>query len=111
MIGLAYFTLPGDNTTGAYVSSGKSSVIFAADTAEVSRTGHRTQYPGDTETIVLHIPTHDGKVPEHSVLHMGPCGFNDLAGIREFGQEVMSTIPEQAKVEAQDGTMFPFRLW
>ncbi|KAI1763109.1 hypothetical protein GGR53DRAFT_498620 [Hypoxylon sp. FL1150] len=108
VIGLAYFTLPGDNVTGAYVSSGRSSLIFAADTADVSRTGHRTQYPGDIETIVLHIPTHDGKVPDHSFLHMGPCGIDDLVGIREFGQ---GADPDQHMFEARDGTAWPFQLW
>ncbi|KAI1378313.1 hypothetical protein F4677DRAFT_390915 [Hypoxylon crocopeplum] len=83
--GLAYITLPDDSTgTGAYVSGGAFGLIFAADTADVSERGHRTQYLSNTETTSLSIPTSGGEVPEHSVLHMGPCSINEINGIREF---------------------------
>ncbi|KAI0097212.1 hypothetical protein GGR51DRAFT_566758 [Nemania sp. FL0031] len=86
--GLAYITLPDDNSTSAYVSGGQFGLIFAADTKDVSSKGHRTQYPGITETIALQIPTADGKVPEHRILHDGPCGISDIAGIREYSLAV-----------------------
>lgn len=79
--GLAHITLPGDSSTGAYVTGGQFGLIFAADTAAVSGTGHRTVYPGTTETIALQVPTEDGEVPAHSVLHDGPCTANDIAGL------------------------------
>ncbi|KAI0392136.1 hypothetical protein F5Y17DRAFT_438006 [Xylariaceae sp. FL0594] len=82
--GLAYITLPGDNCTSAYVSGGEFGTIFAADIAAVSTTGHRTQYPGTTETIALQIPTQDDTIPEHQVLHDGPCSPGEISGIREF---------------------------
>lgn len=82
MSGLAYITLPDDNTTSAYVSGGEFGLIFAADTADVSEKGHRTQYPGITETIALQIPVKDNKIPAHTVLHSGPCVVSEIAGIR-----------------------------
>ncbi|KAI1124041.1 hypothetical protein F5Y10DRAFT_39939 [Nemania abortiva] len=83
--GLAYITLPDDNSTSAYVAGGQFGLIFAADTKDVSVKGHRTEYPGITETIALQIPTADGEVPKHQVLHDGPCGISEIAGIREYG--------------------------
>ncbi|KAK5636429.1 hypothetical protein RRF57_012141 [Xylaria bambusicola] len=83
--GLAYITLPDDDTAGAYISGGQFGLIFAADTEYISVKGHRTQYPGLTETVALRIPTADGKVPEHQVLHPGPCGASEIAGVRQFG--------------------------
>ncbi|KAI3322019.1 hypothetical protein HD806DRAFT_536491 [Xylariaceae sp. AK1471] len=94
--GLAYITLPDDNTTSAYVSGGQFGLFFAADTAEVSLKGHRTQYPGVTETIALEIPTYDRKIPKHSVLHQGPCSISEIAGIREFAVAGMTSGPSGA---------------
>ncbi|RYO88969.1 hypothetical protein DL766_006560 [Monosporascus sp. MC13-8B] len=83
--GLAYITLPDDDTTSAHISGGEFGLIFAADIAEVSRKGHRTQYPGITETIALVMPTVDGQVPAHSLLHMGPCSAEEVVGVRRVG--------------------------
>jgi len=82
--GLAYITLPDDESISAYVTGGEFGTIFAADTASVSTKGHRTQYPGITETIALQIPTKDGKAPEHTVLHDGPCSASEITGVRDF---------------------------
>lgn len=79
--GLAHITLPADNTTSAYVAGGQFGVLFATDTANVSGTGHSTAYPGTTETVALQIPTLDGEIPSHSILHAGPCTANDTVGI------------------------------
>ncbi|KAI2632618.1 hypothetical protein GGS26DRAFT_591058 [Hypomontagnella submonticulosa] len=108
--GLAYITLPGGDGTSAIVSGGQFGLIFAADTADVSRKGHRTQYPGITETIALQIPTQDGKVPEHSVLHMGPCAVNEVAGIREFGTAGTSLDQVNPKVEGWAYNLLPFHF-
>lgn len=70
---MAYITLPSDPTTSAYVSGGQFGIIFASDTAAVSGSGHNTKYPGTTETVAIQVPTEDGKIPAHSVLHAGPC--------------------------------------
>lgn len=83
--GLAYISLPEDPTTSAYVSGGQFGLIFAADTADVSAKGHATSYPGITETIAIQIPTEDGDVPEHSILHAGPCTAQDTVGLTLLG--------------------------
>lgn len=83
--GLAHITLPEDNTTSAYVSGGQFGLIFASDTANVSSTGHSTSYPGITETVALQIPTLDGEIPSHSILHTGPCIANDTLGLLALG--------------------------
>ncbi|RYP40881.1 hypothetical protein DL767_001362 [Monosporascus sp. MG133] len=105
--GLAYVTLPDDNATSALVSGGQFGLIFAADTADVSEIGHRTQYPGITETIALQIPTSDGRVPEHSVLHMGPCTANEITGIRGFPPAGASSDPAGSGVEDRAGDLSP----
>ncbi|KAI1503942.1 hypothetical protein F5X99DRAFT_373939 [Biscogniauxia marginata] len=99
--GLAYFTLPDDDTTSAYVSGGQFGLIFASDTAEVSLKGHRTQFPGTTETTVLLIPTYDNKIPDHHVLHMGPCGISEIAGMREAALADTTSEPADSDTKAQ----------
>ncbi|ROV96569.1 hypothetical protein VMCG_07822 [Cytospora schulzeri] len=84
LTGLAYITLPADNTTSAYVSGGQFGLIFAADTSDVSGTGHSTAYPGITETVAIQIPTQDGEIPLHTILHNGPCTANDTIGLVEL---------------------------
>ncbi|PSR83815.1 hypothetical protein BD289DRAFT_435236 [Coniella lustricola] len=78
--GLAYITLPTNSTTAAYIPGGEFGVIFAADTADVSAAGHRTQYPGVTETVALQMPVDE--VPTHEVIHSGPCVDDDFVGLR-----------------------------
>ncbi|KAI3390649.1 hypothetical protein diail_8986 [Diaporthe ilicicola] len=80
--GLAYLSLPEDPTTSAYVLGGEFGLIFAADTASVSSSGHSTSYPGSTETVAIQIPTLDGEIPAHSILHNGPCTAIDTMGLR-----------------------------
>ncbi|RYP67133.1 hypothetical protein DL769_005838 [Monosporascus sp. CRB-8-3] len=81
--GLAYITVPGDESNGLYVTGGE--MLFVADTANVSRQGHRSQYPGVTETAILQIPTRRGEIPSHTVLHQGPCNASEVAGARGLG--------------------------
>ena len=69
--GLAHITLP-DSNVEAFVTGGKNGFIFAADTAAVSTKGHLTNYPSNSETIALQIPT-GGTIPQHNVLYSGPC--------------------------------------
>ncbi|RYP41486.1 hypothetical protein DL767_000991 [Monosporascus sp. MG133] len=76
--GLAYITLPDDDTTSAHISGGEFGLIFAAGVAEVGGKGHRTQYPGITETMALVVPAVDGQAPAHSLLHMGPCSAEEV---------------------------------
>ncbi|RYP49326.1 hypothetical protein DL768_004951 [Monosporascus sp. mg162] len=78
--GLAYVTVPGDQSNGLHVTGGD--ILFAADTANVSRLGHRSQYPGVTETVFLQVPTRHGEIPSHTVLHQGPCNASEVARAR-----------------------------
>lgn len=82
--GLAHLSLPEDPTTSAYVLGGEFGLIFAADTADVSGVGHSTSYPGNTETVALQVPTLDGEIPAHSILHDGPCTAVDVMGLRQL---------------------------
>lgn len=107
---MALITLPDDDSTSAHVAGGQFGLIFAADTADLSEKGHRTQYLGITETVALQIPTADGKVPEHSVLHMGPCGANETTGIRQFAVGGPSVEPDASRVESRAANVLPFRF-
>ena len=60
----------------AVVHGGKNGLLFAADTAALSSDGHLTIFT--KETALLQIPTADGKVPPHTVLHSGACKGADL---------------------------------
>lgn len=76
--GLAYITLP-TNDVSVYVT-GEYGLIFAADTQGASVLGHRTQYLGTTETVSIAMPTKDGLIPPHVLLHYGPCMKRDYVG-------------------------------
>ncbi|KAH9991733.1 hypothetical protein BJV77DRAFT_1068163 [Russula vinacea] len=76
LTGLAHVTLA-NSSVEAYIPGGKNGLIFAADTAAVSALGHSTNYPSNSETIALQIPT-GGTIPQHNVLHSGPCTLNEL---------------------------------
>ena len=80
--GLAYVTLPNNASQSAYIPGGEMGLIFAADTADLTKIGHRTQYPGVVETVALQVPTTDGQIPPHEVLYMGACNAPDVKGLR-----------------------------
>lgn len=82
--GLAIITLPQDNSTSAYITGGEFGLIFAADTADVSEDGHRTQYPGTTETVAIQVPTEGNVVPPHVVLYDGPCKAAEIVGLQRL---------------------------
>lgn len=65
----------------AYVSGGEFGLIFADDTKETSRNGHGGHVLGNTEAIALQIPTVDGHVPVHTVMHCGPCHPDEATGL------------------------------
>ncbi|KAI0179818.1 hypothetical protein GGR52DRAFT_568589 [Hypoxylon sp. FL1284] len=108
VVGFSQVTVPGDDV-GFYTSSDTSSLFFAADTADVSSTGHRSQNPGDAETISFQIPTQGAVVPPHSVVHMGPCGAKDFVGMREAAIGAMRSDPVEPRAAWTDN-LFPFHL-
>lgn len=75
-------TVPGDDSGGAYMSPGEFGLMFAADTADVSCDGHTSRYLGASESVYVEIPTKDGEIPEHNILHMGPCAADEMASWR-----------------------------
>ncbi|EJD41218.1 hypothetical protein AURDEDRAFT_69101 [Auricularia subglabra TFB-10046 SS5] len=75
--GLAHITIPHKNET-VYIIGGTNGLIFAADVADVSASGHVTAYPSEETSRVLQIPTLDGRIPAHDVLHEGPCNLLDM---------------------------------
>ncbi|KAI1097475.1 hypothetical protein F4804DRAFT_339163 [Jackrogersella minutella] len=87
--GLGLITVPGEDTQ-AYVTPGETGVVFAADTPDVSSTGHRSQYLGVTETIILQIPTRDNSVPPHEVLYSGSCNTSATSGLWDLAMNLSS---------------------
>lgn len=64
------------NGSAAYMMPGtrSASVLIAADLNTTSyRAGHYTEFPSESETVLFQLPFVDNAVPEHSVLHDGPC--------------------------------------
>lgn len=71
------FSPPPLNATTAYIIPGTmtSSVLIAADTNKTSyKAGHYTEFPSDSGTVLAQLPFANDEVPEHTVLHDGPCG-------------------------------------
>ncbi|KAL8726451.1 MAG: hypothetical protein Q9181_006048 [Wetmoreana brouardii] len=80
--GEAVISVPGSDQK-AYIKGGRDGLIFVADTANVSVKGHLTQYPSDKETTALQIPTANGTIPPHIVLHRGPCPQHEVGHQQE----------------------------
>ncbi|KAI1092321.1 hypothetical protein F5B19DRAFT_492563 [Rostrohypoxylon terebratum] len=81
--GIGLITVPNDNTT-AYVAPGETGIVFASDTPDVTTDGHRSQYLGVTESIIMQVPALDNKVPAHTVLHSGGCVTSEMSGLWEL---------------------------
>lgn len=78
--GLVHIRLP-NLTTEAWIQGGKYGFIIAADTIEVSKLGHITEFPGGDDTVIAQFPIAGGVVPEHVVLHEGPCNAGSGIGV------------------------------
>lgn len=60
----------------AYIMPGttKSSVLLAADMRSTSYIkGHYTEFDSDEPTILVQVRFEGNHVPEHRILHEGPC--------------------------------------
>lgn len=83
--GLAHIRTPDsglpDHLNEVYITGGRYGMLIAADLKEVAARGHSTAFPGLDRTVIAEFPTVGNKVPEHSVLHVGPCILEDLAGL------------------------------
>ncbi|KAB5513591.1 hypothetical protein GE09DRAFT_1161779 [Coniochaeta sp. 2T2.1] len=76
--GLVHVTIP-NRTEEAWVQGGKYGLVISADTADVSRYGHRSVYPGNEATVALQVPV-KGEL-KHSVLHRGVCEWEEMVGL------------------------------
>ena len=73
--GAAHIKIP-NSTQEAFIRAGKNGLLFAADTAALSRVGHISIFT--KETVLMQVPTAGGIVPPHSVLYNGPCRGQEL---------------------------------
>lgn len=86
--GIGVITLPDNSTATITASAGGSAgqaLLFAKDTATVSRKGHGSHFPGVEEAVFLQIPTRRDALPDHVVLFdNGPCQAPEFAGLRSL---------------------------
>lgn len=81
--GLAVVTLEDNSSVSLTASMGESSLLFIADTPDVSEKGHNGYFPGITETIFMQIPTQDGLIPKHEPIYEdAPCSAHEFTGLR-----------------------------
>jgi hypothetical protein len=80
MSGLVHIRLPTFNNE-AWIQGGKYGFIIAADTKNVSETGHITDFPGAADTVIAQFPLKGGVLPDHEVLYDGPCKLDELVNI------------------------------
>ncbi|KAF2402080.1 hypothetical protein EJ06DRAFT_529199 [Trichodelitschia bisporula] len=77
--GLVHISIP-DSKQEAWIQGGRYGGIIAADTKDVSLTGHITEFPGGDETLIAQFPMVGNEVPAHEVLYDGACGVGKLIG-------------------------------
>lgn len=79
--GVALLTVPDEDQYPEHLFSAGSEfgLLFAADTANVSRLGHDSWYI--TDVTFLQIPTKNGEIPIYKTLHMGSCYANETVGL------------------------------
>lgn len=65
----------------AWISGGRYGWLIAADTADIAKDGHVTEFPSDEKTIIAQFPLKGNKPPKHSILHTGPCKWEDFEGL------------------------------
>ncbi|UNI19360.1 hypothetical protein JDV02_005546 [Purpureocillium takamizusanense] len=78
--GLIHITLP-HGSDEAWVQGGKYGLIIAADTADVSKHGHRTRYPSAADTIGVQFPIKSGSDFKYKLLHHGACHETEMTGL------------------------------
>jgi hypothetical protein len=83
--GLVHIRAP-DSTLGpsaseTWIQGGRNGLIIATDTSSRSLHGHFTEFPSDTATVLVQIPMADGVIPEHDILHVGPCGWEETINL------------------------------
>lgn len=79
--GVALLTVPDEGQYPEHLFSAglEFGLLFAADTADVSRLGHDSWYI--TDVTFLQIPTKNGEIPRHKTLHIGSCHVHETVGL------------------------------
>lgn len=100
---MAHISLPNaseaSNESEAYIQGGSHGMLIAADTRNVSRYGHITNFPGDEATLIAEFPVAGNKVPTHLVLHRGSEGLG-LSGTILSSQSQISHSDQIDKMHA-----------
>jgi hypothetical protein len=83
--GLVHFKIPNStlepSASEAWIAGGRNGLIIAADLASHSQYGHFAEFPSDAATVLVQVPTANGGIPDHDILHAGPCGWEDMIGL------------------------------
>jgi hypothetical protein len=83
--GLVHIRIPTStlepSASEVWVEGGRHGLIIAADIPSRSRYGHFAEFPGDAATVLVQVPTANGEIPDHDLLHMGPCGWEEMIGL------------------------------
>ncbi|KAI9834168.1 MAG: hypothetical protein M1826_005279 [Phylliscum demangeonii] len=70
--GLAHITIA-NSTDEVWIGPGYEDFILTTDTSNISDIGHDVTFPTDQPTTSLQVQPAGGVVPDHIVLHQGPC--------------------------------------
>jgi hypothetical protein len=83
MAGLVHITTPYSGLPSylneVWIQGGRHGWLIAADLKEFAAQGHITTFPGTERTVIAQFPVAGNKPHAHSILHIGPCGYVDLA--------------------------------
>ncbi|OCL15472.1 hypothetical protein AOQ84DRAFT_278891 [Glonium stellatum] len=83
--GLVHIRIPNSTLSPeqseAWIVGGKYGILIAADTVDVSKAGHVTEFPSSDDTVIAQFPIPGNKVPEHRLLYTGPCKMEELVGL------------------------------
>jgi hypothetical protein len=83
--GLVHFKIPNStlepSLSEAWIQGGRNGLIIAADIPPLSQYGHFAEFPSDAATVLMQVPTVNGGIPDHDILHAGPCGWEEMIGL------------------------------
>jgi hypothetical protein len=83
--GLIHFKIPNStlepSLSEAWIQGGRNGLIIAADISPRSQYGHFAEFPSDAATVLVQVPTVNGGIPDHDILHTGPCGWEEMMGL------------------------------
>jgi hypothetical protein len=85
MAGLVHITTPYSGLPSylneVWIQGGRHGWLIAADLKEIAARGHVTSFPGTEKTVIAQFPVAGNTPPAHSMLHVGPCTYAELAAL------------------------------